>query len=153
MEENITWDRIRAPPFDNPAHVLDISDCLHDLKPSDHIEIQWRRNNDISYGWWYGVVGHLESCDQNKDYCNCRYNVFKQRGLSCKRLLCAYMLFGSRRLGIRYRPSEPSSPDPEKSISATKFVHTLNTTACAVPRMIMCLLENYQQEDGSVIIP
>ncbi|KAM7271818.1 hypothetical protein ACFE04_031032 [Oxalis oulophora] len=74
MEENITWDRIRAPPIDNPAHVLHISDCLHDLKPGDHIEIQWRRNNDFSYGWWYGVVGHLESCDQNKDYCNCRYN-------------------------------------------------------------------------------
>ncbi|KAM7253222.1 hypothetical protein ACFE04_025840 [Oxalis oulophora] len=61
--------------------------------------------------------------------------------------------YQSRRLGIRYRPSEPSSPDPKKSKSATKFVHTLNATACAVPRMIICLLENYQQEDGSVTIP
>ncbi|KAM7269598.1 hypothetical protein ACFE04_025095 [Oxalis oulophora] len=50
MEENITWERIRAPPFDITTHVLHISDCLHDLKPGDHIEIQWRRNNDISYG-------------------------------------------------------------------------------------------------------
>jgi hypothetical protein len=74
MEENISWDRIRAPPIDNPAHVLHISDCLHDLKPRDHIEIQWRRNNDFSYGWWYGVVGHLESCDWNEDHCNCQYN-------------------------------------------------------------------------------
>ncbi|GFP82794.1 serine--tRNA ligase [Phtheirospermum japonicum] len=34
-----------------------------------------------------------------------------------------------------------------------EFIHTLNATACAVPRMIVCLLENYQQEDGSVVIP
>lgn len=57
--------------------------------------------------------------------------------------------YQSRRLGIRYRPetSTPSKKGP------TQFVHTLNATACAVPRMIVCLLENYQQEDGSVIIP
>ncbi|XP_071722737.1 serine--tRNA ligase, chloroplastic/mitochondrial-like [Rutidosis leptorrhynchoides] len=66
--------------------------------------------------------------------------------------------YQSRRLGIRYRPfSEPPSSttpnNPKKSKSPTKFVHTLNATACAVPRMIICLLENYQQEDGSVIIP
>ncbi|KAJ6335490.1 hypothetical protein OIU78_012174 [Salix suchowensis] len=64
--------------------------------------------------------------------------------------------YQSRRLGIRYRPSEPT-PAPLKkgkgSLAPTKFVHTLNATACAVPRMIVCLLENYQQEDGSVIIP
>ncbi|KAI8013594.1 hypothetical protein LOK49_LG05G03035 [Camellia lanceoleosa] len=34
-----------------------------------------------------------------------------------------------------------------------EFVHTLNATTCAVPRMIICLLENYQQEDGSIVIP
>lgn len=35
----------------------------------------------------------------------------------------------------------------------TQFVHTLNATACAVPRMIVAILENYQQEDGSVVVP
>ncbi|KAM7258308.1 hypothetical protein ACFE04_014049 [Oxalis oulophora] len=76
MPENITWDRITSPPFDNPAHVLHICHCLHDLKLGDHIEIQWRINNDISYGEpirflkllvdnkRYGVVGHIVSCDQ-----------------------------------------------------------------------------------------
>jgi seryl-tRNA synthetase len=34
-----------------------------------------------------------------------------------------------------------------------EFVHTLNATACAVPRMIICILENFQQEDGSVVVP
>ncbi len=35
----------------------------------------------------------------------------------------------------------------------TQFTHTLNATACAVPRMIVSILENFQQADGSVIIP
>ncbi|GAB2283215.1 Serine--tRNA ligase, chloroplastic/mitochondrial [Dionaea muscipula] len=64
--------------------------------------------------------------------------------------------YQSRRLGIRYRPSEPASSTytkKGKSNAPPQFVHTLNATACAVPRMIICLLENYQQEDGSVIIP
>ncbi|XP_016473267.1 serine--tRNA ligase, chloroplastic/mitochondrial isoform X2 [Nicotiana tabacum] len=63
--------------------------------------------------------------------------------------------YQSRRLGIRYRPepSASSSPKKGKNSAPTQFVHTLNATACAVPRMIVCLLENFQQEDGSVIIP
>ncbi|GMH08118.1 hypothetical protein Nepgr_009958 [Nepenthes gracilis] len=70
-EENISWDRLRAPPVDTPAYVLHGSDCLYDLKPGDHFEIQWRRNKDYPYGWWYGVVGHLESCDGHAYHCNC----------------------------------------------------------------------------------
>ncbi|KAG6608257.1 Serine--tRNA ligase, chloroplastic/mitochondrial, partial [Cucurbita argyrosperma subsp. sororia] len=65
--------------------------------------------------------------------------------------------YQSRRLGIRYRPQEPIPTTSKKkskgNLAPTQFVHTLNATACAVPRMIVCLLENYQQEDGSVIIP
>ncbi|XAR68403.1 hypothetical protein NMG60_11003505 [Bertholletia excelsa] len=72
IEENIVWDRIRAPVVDTPAYVLHASTCLNDLKPGDHIEIQWRRNRDFPYGWWYGVVGHLESCDKNIYHCHCQ---------------------------------------------------------------------------------
>lgn len=70
-EDNIHWDRLRAPPVDTPPHVLHVSDCSNDLKPGDHIEIQWRRNKEFPYGWWYGVVGHLESCDGSENYCHC----------------------------------------------------------------------------------
>ena len=35
----------------------------------------------------------------------------------------------------------------------TEFVHTLNATACAVPRMIVAILENFQQADGTVNVP
>lgn len=71
IEENIEWDRLRAAPIDTPPFELHASDCLHDLKPGDHIEIQWRRNKDFPYGWWYGLVGHLEPCDRNETHCRC----------------------------------------------------------------------------------
>jgi seryl-tRNA synthetase len=35
----------------------------------------------------------------------------------------------------------------------TQFVHTLNGTAVAVTRAIIAILENYQQADGSIVVP
>lgn len=52
--------------------------------------------------------------------------------------------FQARRANIKYRPEN------EKK---TQFVHTLNGSGLALPRVIIAILENYQQEDGSVIIP
>lgn len=52
--------------------------------------------------------------------------------------------FQARRANIRYRPKGGGKP---------RFVHTLNGSGLAVGRTLMALLENYQQEDGSVIIP
>ncbi len=52
--------------------------------------------------------------------------------------------FQARRAGIRYRPA------PGKK---TQFVHTLNGSGVAVGRTVAAILENYQQEDGSVLIP
>lgn len=49
-EENIPWNRIRAPPIDTLPNSLHNSDCLNDLKPGDHIEIQWRKAAEFSYG-------------------------------------------------------------------------------------------------------
>ncbi len=52
--------------------------------------------------------------------------------------------YQARRLGIRYKtPGE----------KGTQFVHTLNGTAVAVSRTLVAILENYQQADGSVIVP
>lgn len=50
MEHDIEWDRIRASTVKTPAHDLHLSDCLDELQPGDHIEIQWRRNKDFPYG-------------------------------------------------------------------------------------------------------
>lgn len=50
VENGVTWDRLRAPPIDTSPHDLHISDCLNELRPGDHIEIQWRRNKEFPYG-------------------------------------------------------------------------------------------------------
>ncbi|XP_058107444.1 F-box protein At2g32560-like [Magnolia sinica] len=71
IEEGVKWERLRPPPVSTPAHELHVSDCLDDLRPGDHIEIQWRRSKEFPYGWWYGVVGHLELCDGNRNLCYC----------------------------------------------------------------------------------
>ena len=52
--------------------------------------------------------------------------------------------YQARRLGIRYRPADAKRP---------VVAHTLNGTAVAVGRTIIALLENGQQEDGSVVLP
>ncbi|PKA50514.1 F-box protein [Apostasia shenzhenica] len=72
--EEVPWDRIRAASVDASPHNLHISDCLSDLHPGDHIEIQWRRNKEFPYGWWYGVVGHLENCKRREHNCLCHKN-------------------------------------------------------------------------------
>lgn len=51
--------------------------------------------------------------------------------------------YQSRRLGIRYKDDEGKN----------RYVHTLNGTAIAISRGIIALLENFQQEDGSIRIP
>jgi seryl-tRNA synthetase len=53
--------------------------------------------------------------------------------------------YQARRLNIKYREKEGEPPKG--------FVHTLNSTALATGRTIVAILENYQQEDGSVVIP
>ena len=52
--------------------------------------------------------------------------------------------FQARRAAIRYRREEGAKPE---------FVHTLNGSGLAVGRTLLAILENYQQEDGSVIVP
>ncbi|XP_071834251.1 serine--tRNA ligase, mitochondrial-like isoform X2 [Apostichopus japonicus] len=52
--------------------------------------------------------------------------------------------YQSRRLRIKYRTDGNSD---------SVYAHTLNGTACAVPRLIIAILENYQDKDGSVRIP
>jgi seryl-tRNA synthetase len=52
--------------------------------------------------------------------------------------------FQARRLDVRYRPAEGE---------AVRHVHTLNGTAVAVGRTIIGIVENHQQDDGSVEIP
>ena len=52
--------------------------------------------------------------------------------------------FQARRMNARYRPKEGKD---------VRFVHTLNGSGLAVGRTLIAVLENYQQADGSVVIP
>ncbi len=57
---------------------------------------------------------------------------------------CSYFHdFQTRRLNIRYKDAD----------GKMKFAHSLNNTAIATPRIIIQILENYQQADGSIKIP
>lgn len=52
--------------------------------------------------------------------------------------------FQARRANIRFRPSAASRPE---------YVHTLNGSGLALPRTLIAVMENYQQKDGSIVVP
>ncbi len=52
--------------------------------------------------------------------------------------------FQARRANIRYK---------EKETGKLKFVHTLNGSGVALARLVVAILENYQQADGTITIP
>ncbi len=52
--------------------------------------------------------------------------------------------FQARRANLRYRPEPGAKPE---------FLHTLNGSGLGLPRTIIALLENYQQADGSIVVP
>ncbi len=52
--------------------------------------------------------------------------------------------FQARRAGIRYRPTVESK---------TRLVHTLNASSLALPRLMVALMEQGQQKDGSIVLP
>jgi seryl-tRNA synthetase len=51
--------------------------------------------------------------------------------------------FQARRAGIRFKPGG----------GKTRFAHTLNGSALAVGRTLVAILENFQRDDGSVVVP
>ncbi|MDP2919710.1 MAG: serine--tRNA ligase [Dehalococcoidia bacterium] len=52
--------------------------------------------------------------------------------------------FQARRANVRYRPAADAKP---------RYVHTLNGSGLALPRIMIAILENYQQADGTVVVP
>jgi seryl-tRNA synthetase len=52
--------------------------------------------------------------------------------------------FQARRMNARYRPEQSKT---------TRFVHTLNGSGLAVGRALVAVMENYQQKDGSIVVP
>ncbi|MEI8167974.1 MAG: serine--tRNA ligase [Chloroflexales bacterium] len=52
--------------------------------------------------------------------------------------------FQARRANLRYRPEPGAKPE---------YLHTLNGSGLGLPRTIIAIIENYQQEDGSIVVP
>jgi len=52
--------------------------------------------------------------------------------------------FQARRANVRYRPHKGAKP---------QFAHTLNGSGLALPRVVISVMENYQQADGSIVVP
>ena len=52
--------------------------------------------------------------------------------------------FQARRANIRYRPEPGAKPE---------YVHTLNGSGLALPRVMIAVIETYQQPDGSIVVP
>ena len=52
--------------------------------------------------------------------------------------------FQARRANVRYRPAPDAKP---------QFVHTLNGSGLALPRIMIAVMENYQQADGTIAVP
>ena len=52
--------------------------------------------------------------------------------------------YQARRANLRYRPSAGAKPE---------FLHTLNGSGLALPRVMIAIMENYQQADGSIVVP
>jgi seryl-tRNA synthetase len=52
--------------------------------------------------------------------------------------------FQARRANVRYRPERDAKP---------RFVHTLNGSGLALPRVMIAVMENYQQADGCILVP
>lgn len=69
--------------------------------------------------------------------------------------------FQARRMSIRYRPKPPKEPEDGNNNKKKKkqkkpkpeLCHTINGSGLAVGRALVAVLENYQQPDGSVIVP
>jgi seryl-tRNA synthetase len=52
--------------------------------------------------------------------------------------------YQARRANVRYRPEQGARP---------RFVHTLNGSGLALPRVMIAVIENYQQADGTIVVP
>jgi len=55
-----------------------------------------------------------------------------------------FMDFQARRANLRYRPEPGARPE---------YLHTLNGSGLALPRTMIAVMENYQQADGSIVVP
>jgi len=80
---------------------------------------------------------------QSKKYDLEVWSIGQQRWLEVSSI-SNFEAFQARRMNIRFRPRGGGKPE---------FVHTLNGSGLALPRVVAALLEHYQTPEGKVVIP
>jgi seryl-tRNA synthetase len=90
-----------------------------------------------------------EMCTGDLSFVACRKYDIELWAAGCQEWLevssCSnFRDFQARRANIRYRPEPGADAEP---------LHTINGSGLALPRLVIAIMENYQQEDGSIVIP
>ena len=130
--EKVEMVSITTPESSEAEHER-MTDCAEDVLT--RLELPFRRMNlstgDLGFGAarTYDIEVWLPGQDTYREISSCS---------TCRD-------FQARRMNARYRP--------EGETKGTRFVHTLNGSGLVVGRTLVAILENYQQTDGSVIVP
>ncbi len=131
------FNKVELMVYAHPDKSAELHEQLtnHAEKILQLLELPYRKmllcSKDISFGAakCYDLEVWLPSAGQYREISSCSN----------------FSDFQARRANIRFRPSEKGSKP--------QFVHTLNGSGLAVGRTLIAILENYQEADGSVVIP
>lgn len=130
--EKVEMVSITTPETSEAEHER-MTDCAEDVLT--RLDLPFRRMNlstgDLGFGAarTYDIEVWLPGQDTYREISSCS---------TCR-------AFQARRMNARYRP--------DGETKGTRFVHTLNGSGLVVGRTLVAILENYQQADGSVIVP
>ncbi len=163
------------PPSDLPIKYVAYSACfrreagsygkdtrgLQRLHQFNKVEMVQFVSPDDSYAAWEDLIGNaetvlqklelpyrvLELCTADLSFAAARCRDIELWAPGCEKWLevssCSnFEDFQARRANIRY-----------KDDTGMHFVHTLNGSGVATPRLMIAIIENYQQADGSILIP
>jgi seryl-tRNA synthetase len=129
----------------------------------DKVEMYKLTTPDVSYGELEKMVGHatelcerleipyrvLELCTGDLGFHAAKTYDIELWAPGCGEWLEVSSLsnceaFQARRANLRYRPEAKAKP---------RFLHTLNGSGLALPRVMIAVMENYQQKDGTIAVP
>lgn len=130
------FDKVELVIFSHPDHSFEMHEKLtgHAEKILDLLELPYRRmllcSGDMGFGSakTYDLEVWLPAQNTYREISSCSN----------------FVDFQARRAGIKFKGKDGGKP---------RFVHTLNGSGLAVGRTLVAILENYQQEDGTVLIP
>ena len=108
--------------------VTDAESVCEELKIPHRVKLQCTGDMGFSVVKTYDIELWAAGCNEWLEVSSCS---------NCKD-------FQARRANIRYRPESDARPE---------FVHTLNGSGLGIPRTMACIMEHYQQADGSILVP